>query len=201
MTLATKITLLRFFLIPLFAFLFISYISTPLMERNETLRLGAAAVFLFAALSDWIDGLIARRLNQQSRLGAILDPLADKGLLLTAVILLSWTQVSNEWRLPLWFPILIISRDIMVFMACVVLYLLLGKLEIKPSGLGKVATALQMITLLIAMLRPPLMSANGFLPFSFIVILTGVITILSFVLYAFHTVRNLNASGHTTSIL
>ena len=199
MTLATKITLIRFFLIPLFAYFFVSYLSLPSSERNETLRFAGAAVFLFAALSDWIDGLIARRFKQKSRLGAILDPLADKGLLLTALILLSQNQVSNEWRLPLWFPILIISRDVMTLIACAVLYLLLGKLEIKPNWLGKAATALQMITLLVAMLRPPIMNLTSPIPFTWLISLTGIITILSFVLYAFHTIRKLNASGHTTS--
>lgn len=199
MTLATKITLFRFFLIPLFAYLFVSYLSLPLGERNETYRLIAAAIFLFAAISDWIDGWIARRFNQKSRLGSILDPLADKGLLITALILLSWNQVTNEWRLPIWFPVLIISRDVMVLIACAVIYLLLGKLEVKPNRLGKTATALQMITLLAAMLRPSIMQSNGLIPFTWFVNLTGITTIISFVLYAFHTIRKLNASGHTTS--
>lgn len=199
MTLATKITLVRFFLIPLFAYFFISYSSVPPTERNEAFRLTGAAVFLFAAISDWVDGWIARRFNQKSQLGSILDPLADKGLLLTALILLSWNQVSHEWRLPLWFPILIISRDIMVLIACAVLYLLLGKLEIKPNWFGKAATALQMITLLAAMLRPSIMLSHGVIPFIWLVSLTGIITIISFMLYAFHTIRKLNASGHTNS--
>lgn len=191
MTLATKITLVRFFLIPLFAYFFISYSSVPLAERNEALRLTGVAVFLFAAISDWIDGWIARRFNQKSQLGSILDPLADKGLLLTALILLSWNQVSHEWRLPLWFPVLIISRDIMVLIACAVLYLLLGKLEIKPNWFGKAATALQMITLLAAMLRPSIMLSRGVIPFIWLVSLTGIITIISFMLYAFRTIRKL----------
>jgi CDP-diacylglycerol--glycerol-3-phosphate 3-phosphatidyltransferase len=198
MTFATKITLLRFFLIPVFALLLIYYASAPLEQRDSTLRIAAAIVFLIAAISDGVDGFLARRYNQGSRLGAMLDPLADKGLLLTALLLLSWKQMPEEWRLPLWFLILMISRDVVILIGCAILYLLTSKLEIKPSWIGKTATALQMVTLLAAMLRPSWMQPDAFIPFSAVVIVTALVTALSFILYVAHAIRKLNASGHPT---
>ncbi|MBX7157520.1 MAG: CDP-diacylglycerol--glycerol-3-phosphate 3-phosphatidyltransferase [Verrucomicrobiae bacterium] len=194
MTLATKITLLRFFLIPVFALLLIYYASPPLEQRDSTLRIAAAIVFLIAAISDGIDGFLARRFNQSSRLGALLDPLADKGLLLTALLLLSWKQMPEEWRLPLWFLILMISRDLMILLGCVILQLLTNNLEIKPSWFGKSATALQMITLLAAMLRPAWMQPNALIPFQALVIVTAVFTALSFILYVAHAIRKLEVA-------
>lgn len=111
MNLATQITIFRILLIPVFIGLVIYYGDSVRTGRaDESLRLWAAAVFGIAALSDAVDGWIARNFNQQSRLGAILDPLADKLLLLSAIIALSFTS----WRqhFPLWFPLLIIFKDL-----------------------------------------------------------------------------------------
>jgi CDP-diacylglycerol--glycerol-3-phosphate 3-phosphatidyltransferase len=108
MTTANKITIARIFVIPLFVMMAIYYgRSVQAGEPEEWQRWSAVALFLIAAASDGVDGYIARRYNQRSRLGVILDPIADKGLLLAAIITLS---VSN-WRfeLPVWFPVLVIA--------------------------------------------------------------------------------------------
>jgi CDP-diacylglycerol--glycerol-3-phosphate 3-phosphatidyltransferase/cardiolipin synthase len=94
-TFATQITLFRILLIPVFIGVAIYYgESVSLGQANETLRWTTIAVFATAALSDALDGYVARAFNQKSRLGAILDPLADKLLLLSAIITLSFTG----WR-------------------------------------------------------------------------------------------------------
>ena len=110
--LANQITIFRILLIPVFIGLVIYYGDSARGEHpNEALRQWAAAVFGIASISDAVDGWIARRFNQRTRFGAIMDPLADKLLMLAAIILLSFTS----WRqhFPLWFPILVIGRDLL----------------------------------------------------------------------------------------
>jgi CDP-diacylglycerol--glycerol-3-phosphate 3-phosphatidyltransferase len=177
-TTATKITILRIAMIPLFAVLILYYEAgardgTP----DDRLRLAAAAVFLLAAISDGVDGWIARRFNQKSELGALLDPIADKGLLVTAIILLSLESVEELWRFPLWFPILVFSRDLMLVAGYIVLHIQVGKVTVRPNWLGKTATVLQMITITAAMLQPP------WLRFDLTILVTGLCTALSFVFY------------------
>ncbi|MEP6975013.1 MAG: CDP-alcohol phosphatidyltransferase family protein, partial [Spartobacteria bacterium] len=93
MTTANKITLVRILMIPAFVLMAIYYgESIKRGEPEEWQRFAAIIIFLVAAASDGLDGYIARRYNQRSALGVILDPIADKGLLLSAIITLS---ISN----------------------------------------------------------------------------------------------------------
>ena len=154
MTLANKITVVRILLIPVFV-LFAVYYGSSLADGQpqEWLRYASIAVFVAASISDLADGWVARRFHQPSRLGAILDPLADKGLLITAILTLTFSKWTYVF--PLWFPILVISRDIVILVGCAVVKHLNGKLEVHPSWLGKIATALQMIALSWVMLQLP----------------------------------------------
>ena len=90
-------------------------------------------IFLVAAASDGLDGYVARRYNQRSALGVILDPIADKGLLLSGIITLSisnWSHISPEYgKFPAWFPVLVIARDLVILIGSVVLHLLNGKVR------------------------------------------------------------------------
>lgn len=154
MTVANQITLARIALIPVFV-VFAVYYSSGVREGNpeEWLRWCAVAVFVLAAASDGLDGWIARRFNQRSELGVVLDPIADKGLLLTAIITLSlypWTV-----SLPLWFPILVVARDIVILVGCGLLKFFTGDIEVRPSMLGKIATALQMAAVAWVLLQIP----------------------------------------------
>ncbi len=152
MTTANKITITRIFMIPLFVMMAIYYGRSVLAgEPLEWQRWAAAAIFVLASASDGLDGYIARRYNQRSRLGVILDPIADKGLLLAAIITLS---VSN-WRFefPVWFPVFVIGRDMIVVVGAFTLHLLNGSVQIKPGWTGKTATALQMIAIAAIMLQ------------------------------------------------
>lgn len=154
MTLANQITIARILLIPVFV-VFAVYYSVSVREGSPAawLHWCAVAAFVLAAASDGLDGWIARRFNQRSALGVVLDPIADKGLLLTAIITLSvypWTV-----SLPLWFPILVISRDVVILAGCGLLKFLTGDVEVRPSALGKIATALQMAAVAWVLLQIP----------------------------------------------
>ncbi len=142
MTLATKITVFRIILIPLFAVLAIRYgRSVPGGAPLEHLRWSAVIVFIVAAASDGVDGWIARRFDQCSQLGAFLDPIADKALVLTAIIILSVLDWGAPgWRLPLWFGILVIARDSVILAGIRFLTHKKHKVAIRPHWSGKVCT-------------------------------------------------------------
>src|SRR5258708_40358131 len=110
------------------------------MQRGAPLewqRVTTISIVLFAAVSDGLDGYGARRYKQRSTLGAILDPIADKGLLLSAIITLSisnWSDIDPEYgRLPAWFPGVVITRDAVILVGARVLHCLNGKVHVKPS--------------------------------------------------------------------
>src|SRR6185436_957186 len=127
MTTANKITVVRILMIPIFVTLAIYY-GQSIEDGNaqDWQRFAAIAVFLLAAVSDGLDGYVARRYNQRSALGVILDPIADKGLLLSGIITLSisnWSDVDPDYgRFPAWFPVLVISRDAVILVGAAVLY-------------------------------------------------------------------------------
>lgn len=154
MTLANKITITRILLIPVFVLFCIYYgrgIETG--EPEEWQRWAAILTFLVASASDGFDGWVARRWSQRSKLGAILDPIADKGLLLTAIITLSLSKWT--YAFPLWFPVLVIARDAIILIGYGVLFHLDQKLEVSVTFTGKVATAAQMVALAWIMLQLP----------------------------------------------
>jgi CDP-diacylglycerol--glycerol-3-phosphate 3-phosphatidyltransferase len=152
MTTANKITITRILLIPVFVLMAIEYgRGVQRGEPQEWQRWTAIAVFVVAAASDGIDGYIARRFNQRSRLGVVLDPIADKGLLLTGIITLS---VSNwAYEFPAWFAVLVVARDAVIVIGTVTLRLLNGSVHVRPSWMGKSATALQMLAIGVYMLQ------------------------------------------------
>ena len=203
MTTANKITLLRIFLIPVFVMLAVYYgRSVTQQAPQEWIRIATIVVFVVAAVSDGVDGYLARHYGQRTQLGAILDPLADKGLMLAAIITLS---VSNwKYELPLWFPVVVIARDVLVIAGAVVIFLLTGTMEIKPSRAGKIATALSMVALSLVMLQYNFLighlvlgSWKATVEFLDIpVAAAGLFTFLSGIGYAMDGVRAMHAAGH-----
>lgn len=152
MTLANKITIARILLIPVFVLFAIYYgRSVELGAPQEWQRITAIVIFIVAAATDGVDGWVARRFNQRSPLGAVLDPIADKGLLLTAIITLSLSKWT--YAFPLWFPVLVIARDAVIVTGCLLVKHLNGHLDVKPSWPGKAATAFQMIAIAWMMLQ------------------------------------------------
>jgi cardiolipin synthase len=195
MTAANKITVVRILMIPVFVTMAIYYGQS--IQRGAPLewqRFTAIVIFLVAAASDGLDGYIARRYKQRSTLGAILDPIADKGLLLSAIITLSisnWSYIDPEYgRFPAWFPVLVITRDAVILVGAGVLHLLNGKVQVRPSWTGKVATVLQMAAIAWVMLQ------LHFLPLLYVVIIAGVFTFISGIIYVMDGVRQLQAEGH-----
>jgi cardiolipin synthase (CMP-forming) len=153
-TFATQITLFRILLIPVFIGLAIYYgASVAAGTPDEALRWWTIGVFALAAVSDALDGFVARRFNQFSRLGAILDPLADKLMLLSAIITLSFTGWRQQF--PLWFPTLVIFRDLASIGGAFLIDYLAGSCQIRPHWTGKVATFAQFAAVLWLMLDLP----------------------------------------------
>jgi cardiolipin synthase (CMP-forming) len=103
--------------------------------------------FLAAAVSDGLDGFLARALNQQTPLGAALDPVADKLMLVSTAVMLAWMEV-----LPLWVGIAILTRDVIIVAGAVSYHRVKGNLEISPTRFGKFNTFLEfgLITLVLA---------------------------------------------------
>jgi CDP-diacylglycerol--glycerol-3-phosphate 3-phosphatidyltransferase len=149
MTTANKITILRILLIPFFVVEVLYYVK----NGNEAHRLAAILSFAVAAICDGVDGYIARRYNQRSELGAILDPLADKLLLVSGIIVLSFEHRPYLETIPLWLTGTIIGRDILVLAGMVVIQMIVGKVNVRPRMVGKVATVLQMVIILWILLK------------------------------------------------
>lgn len=189
MTFATHITIVRIILIPFFVGCAIAYGDSV---RNglpvEGWRYAAAALFAIAAGSDALDGWIARNFNQQSRLGIILDPIADKGLMLAAIITLhlsTWPQ-----HFPLWFPFTIITRDIICVSGTLLVHYLAGKVDIKPHWTGKLATFAQILCVgWVLMNFPPAL----FMP---VLLSAAVLTAISGVIYVAYGIHQLHLTGY-----
>ena len=200
MTTANKITVIRILMIPVFVTLAIYYgESIQEGKPQDWMRFTAIAVFLAAALSDGLDGYVARHYNQRSSLGMILDPIADKGLLLSGIITLSisnWSQIDPHYgKFPAWFPVLVITRDTVIVVGSAVLHILNGTVRVRPSWTGKVATVLQMAAIAWVMLQfriPPLL---------YVVLAAGVFTLISGMIYVRDGVRQLTAEGHANAKL
>ena len=177
-TVPNQITLLRLGFLPIFLIL-ISY---------EQYR-WALLVLVAAGLSDAVDGLLARKLNQRSPLGAYLDPIADKLLLSSSFIILAFKQ-----KLAWWLTIIVLSRDVLILMVAVVILLISGYRPFPPSFYGKLTTALQillvfMIVLSAAYPHPGLAPVNRFLIYA----VTG-LTVFSAFHYSFTTSRRLSST-------
>jgi cardiolipin synthase (CMP-forming) len=143
MSIANCITAIRIVLIPWFAILVING------SFNQALW-----VFAGAALTDGLDGLTARLLSQKTRLGAFLDPLADKMLLSTAYVALAVLK-----KIPVWLSVIVICRDVIIMMGVSLLVINQSRFEIKPSVSSKMTTFLQ-ILLILAVLSSGLVVIN-----------------------------------------
>ncbi len=149
MTTANKVTILRMLLIPFFVVEALYYVKTG----NETFRLLATTAFAIAAICDGVDGYIARHYNQRSELGAILDPLADKLLLVSGIILFTFDNRPRFGSIPLWLTGTIIGRDLIILIGYGVIHATIGKVKVRPRISGKIATVLQMISIVWILLK------------------------------------------------
>jgi cardiolipin synthase (CMP-forming) len=137
LTIPNLLSLLRMGLVPFFI---ISVID------GEPRR--ALALFLVAGVTDALDGAIARFWNQQSLLGAYLDPIADKLLLTSAYVALAVPSLNPGAQIPVWVTVLVIARDVLIVAVALVLYLAAGVKKFPPTVLSKVTTAAQVVAVL-----------------------------------------------------
>jgi cardiolipin synthase (CMP-forming) len=140
LTTANQLTFLRILLIPAFVLLIVyGYLGWALLA------------FILAGLTDALDGLIARRADQRTSLGAWLDPMADKLLLVTTFIVLTLPEVELTNHMPLWLTILIISRDVVIVGVVAIVNLAVGPRTFRPSIWGKLATATYIVASVVFM--------------------------------------------------
>ncbi|MHC4716030.1 MAG: CDP-alcohol phosphatidyltransferase family protein [Planctomycetota bacterium] len=150
-----RITLLRLLLIAPFVML------VQHQQERPVYRYLAMATFLLLGISDFFDGYLARRLDCKTRLGAILDPLADKLLIICAAVLLSLPHscVADGVRriqLPNWVVVVIVGKELWVVVGFLVLFLLTNKIRVVPSRAGKGSTTAQLVMVSVLLLAPDL---------------------------------------------
>jgi cardiolipin synthase len=164
LTLANQLTILRILLIPAFVLLVVyGYLGWALVT------------FGTAGLTDALDGLIARRAGQRTSLGAWLDPMADKLLLVTTFIVLTLPGLDLTHHFPLWLTILLISRDVVIVGVVAIVNLAVGPRTFRPSALGKAATATYIVTSVVMLyfnyLRQPTIIVDFFVYVSLVLTL------------------------------
>jgi cardiolipin synthase len=157
-----RLSILRILLIPVFViFMVYRYQGSALIT------------FCLATITDGLDGVIARSLNQKTVLGTFLDPLADKLLLTTCFVVLALLE-----QIPVWLPIVTISRDVIIVLGSAILYIINSHLEISPTYPGKLTTVSQLITVFWVLVHNQLQAPFGVL-FSGLLWFTALITIIS----------------------
>jgi len=176
-TVPNQITLLRLGFLPLFLILIV----------YEHYR-WALLILVLAGLSDGIDGLLARKLNQKSAIGAYLDPIADKLLLSSSFVIL-----AMEKKIAWWLTIMILSRDILLLVVAAVIILISGYRPFPPSRLGKATTFFQIILVFAAVLaaayaNPMVIEMNRLLAY-----VVAALTVISGFDYSFTTARRLSS--------
>ena len=173
MGLPNWLTLLRILLIPFFV--------TLLVYRRET---WALAVFCLASLTDMLDGYIARSHGRQTRLGAFLDPVADKLLLTSAFVTLTYLRM-----VPFWITAVVVSRDLILSVGVLVIHVSGGTVHPAPTWIGKASTVFQMGTVLAAML----FTREAVWVPRMLAWITAALTLVSGVQYMVHGLRQLNS--------
>jgi CDP-diacylglycerol--glycerol-3-phosphate 3-phosphatidyltransferase len=160
LTWANRITILRILLIAPFVSCLLKINDAGLDEQLRLmLRYAAVAVFLLMAISDGLDGFLARKNGKSTRLGAFLDPTADKLLITSACLLLASQRAGVQgFILPSTVVVLIIGKDVLMFVGFLILFFLTGKLRVLPALAGKVSTALQLSMVAAILIAPEVTS-------------------------------------------
>ena len=145
MTTANKVTIGRIILVPFFVVQLLYYFQ----NGNEAHRWLAFGAFIVATISDGIDGWLARNRGQATQLGSYLDPIADKLLLFSGLILLTFEFEKNPFgqHIPLFLTGTVIGRDAIVVAGSALLYVVIGNVVVKPHVLSKTASVLQMVVI------------------------------------------------------
>jgi CDP-diacylglycerol--glycerol-3-phosphate 3-phosphatidyltransferase len=187
MTTANKITILRILLVPFFVVEILYYVETG----NELHRLLGLLAFAVAAILDGVDGYVARRYNQRSELGTMLDPLADKLLLVSGIVVLSFDHAPRLGQIPLWLTGTIIGRDLLILLGVAVIRFTVGKIVVRPRFIGKIATVLQMAVVIWILLKWDF--GHGVLWLKYVTLGAAICTGVSGLLYVFDGVKQLGS--------
>jgi cardiolipin synthase (CMP-forming) len=179
-TIPNLLTFLRMALIPLFAILLVYH------------RTGwALIVFTIAGVSDGVDGFIARRMKQESELGTIIDPIADKLLMTTAFVMLTLEIVMGAPRhlpVPFWVTAAVIGRDIAIIAVAGAINMMTGFRGFKPSWLGKASTFVQVVAVILILVAAVYPELRGFyLPTVYTTV--AAFAVFSGIHYIFHVAR------------
>ncbi|MEO6588215.1 MAG: CDP-alcohol phosphatidyltransferase family protein [Pyrinomonadaceae bacterium] len=178
LTIPNLLTFSRMALIPVFAsLLFYGYSSWALV------------VFFIAGVSDGIDGFVARRFNQESELGTIIDPIADKLLMTVAFVILTLPNVLQPTRhlpVPFWVTAAVIGRDILIITVAWVINVMTGFRGFKPSWLGKLSTLVQVAAVTLILVAA-VFGYSFYLPTVYTVVVA--LAFFSGVHYIFHISR------------
>jgi cardiolipin synthase len=183
-TVPNLLTLFRMALIPVFvSLLFYSKFGWAL------------GVFVLAGITDGLDGLLARRLNQGSQLGAILDPIADKLLLVTSFVVLSMPAIippplPRHFPVPFWVTAAVFSRDIFIIVGAAAINIVTGFRRFRPSWLGKINTTIQIIAIAAVLIAASFPKLSGYLPTVYTIVFS--FALISGVHYIFFASRLLN---------
>ena len=140
LTVANQLTLLRMLLIPALVILVVYGLNG-----------WALVVLVGAGLTDALDGILARWWGQRTTLGALLDPMADKLLLISTFVVLTIPSLDLPNRLPIWLTVLVISRDVIIVVTVAIVNLSIGRRTFKPTLLGKLATLVYLLTAAVTM--------------------------------------------------
>ena len=140
LTVANQLTLLRMLLIPALVILVVYGLNG-----------WALVVLVGAGLTDALDGILARWWGQRTTLGALLDPMADKLLLISTFVVLTIPSLDLPNRLPIWLTVLVISRDVIIVVTVAIVNLSIGRQTFQPTLLGKLATLVYILTVAVTM--------------------------------------------------
>lgn len=146
MNIANKISTFRILIVPFFIGCLLYY-----SPESDYLRFIALAIFVLAVVSDAVDGYIARKRKQYSPAGLILDPLGDKVMLVSAFVFLYF--IDTGIRFPLWVTLIVVSRDIIILLGIIAIFLVRQRLNMHPSVLGKLTTSFQMASVIFVLIR------------------------------------------------
>ena len=155
-TVPNLLTIFRMVLIPVF-------VSLLFYQRFVL----ALVVFIVAGVTDGLDGLLARRFDQKSQLGTILDPIADKMMMITSFVVLSMRSVfpqpvPSHLPVPFWVTVAVISRDVFILVGAASINIVTGFRGFRPSLLGKINTTVQIVAIGIIMLAASLPYGTGY---------------------------------------
>lgn len=177
-TFPNVLTTLRILLIPFFFWACFQRFEHFADQSGGAYAALTWVLFAFIVISDWLDGYLARRLGQQTSLGAFLDPLADKALVATSFVLL-----AALGRFPVWLSIVVVSRDVILFLGWCLLYVMQYDTSIRPWKVGKLTAVLHFACIGVALVQTPPMVERGLWS------LTGLFTLASALCYIYEGLR------------